>query len=142
MTVHFTHRHCSESLFVSKRVSEVTFQWINNHIIRNTSEPNNHIITYLEIYTVMVKKCAYIFCKARKNNFNECLDPLRLQGLPLMRASTCCKAVFRSSFGLCRRSQGLDDRRYVLESVGNKLNLVGLVQTRSEKSLCNRWMRV
>ena len=70
------------------------------------------------------------------------LDLLHLQGLQFIRAFTSCKAVFRSSFGPCRRSQGLDDRRYVLESIGNNLNLVGLVQVKSEKSLCNGWMRV
>ena len=58
---------------------------------------------------------------------------------------TCCKAVFSSSLGPCRRSHGLDDRthrRYVLESIGNKLNLDGLAQTKSKKSLCNRWVQV
>ena len=69
-------------------------------------------------------------------------DLLRLQGLPLICASTCCKAGFRFSFGSCRRSHGLNDWRYVLESVGNKLRLVGLVRMKSEKSLCNRWMHV
>ena len=70
------------------------------------------------------------------------IDLLRLQGLPLICASTCCKAVFRSSFGPCRRSQDLDDRRHVLKSVGSKLILVGLVQMKNEKPLCIRWMRV
>ena len=70
------------------------------------------------------------------------IDLLHLQGLALICASTCCKAVFRSSFGPCRRSQGLGDRRYVLESAGNKLNFVGLVQMKTEHSLCDRWMRV
>ena len=52
------------------------------------------------------------------------------------------KRFFDAHLDQRRRFQGLDDRKYVLESVGNKLNLVDLVQTKSEKSLCNRWMRV
>ena len=62
------------------------------------------------------------------------LDLLHLQGLSLICASTRHKVVFHTSFGSCRPSQGLDDRSYVLESVGNKLNLGSLVQMKSENS--------
>ena len=66
--------------------------------MRETSDNAYHSIFSHQIFEMVKRKM-----KAIQR------DLLRSQGLLTMCASTCCKAFFRSSFGLCRRSQGLDD---------------------------------
>ena len=70
------------------------------------------------------------------------LDLLHLQGLPFLRAPTCCKAILRSSFGWCRRDlaccQWIPIHTFYLRN----LETDGMVQMQSGKPLCRRWMCV
>ena len=70
------------------------------------------------------------------------IDLLHLQGLPLMLASTCCKAIFRSSFAPSRRDLACCQRIPMLIFYRRDLENDGTVQMKCEKPLCCGWMHI
>ena len=79
------------------------------------------------------------------NAYSPPIDLLHLQGLPLILASTCDKAIFRSLFGPSRRDLACCQRNpkhIFYEFYRQDLEKDDMVQMRSEKLLCSRWMRI
>ena len=78
----------------------------------------------------------------RNQPYSSIVDLLHLQGLPFILASTCCKAIFRSSFGPSRRDLAGCQRIPIHIFYRRDLENDGMVQMKCEKPLCGGWKRI
>ena len=62
--------------------------------------------------------------------------------MPLILASTCCKAIFRSLFGPSRRDLACCQRIPIHIFYRRDLEIDGMILMKCEKPLCGGWMRI